>query len=51
VTRPVGVDFGAVLMLGAARGVDMALLADVLPRVEAAIITPSDGVEGDRDGE
>lgn len=35
---PIGLDFGAVLMMGAALEVDQAMLAEVLPDVEAARI-------------
>ena len=45
VTQPVGVDYGALMLVGAARGVDLPMLADVLPRIEAAIINPAEGVE------
>ena len=41
-TRPIGLDFGAVMMMGAARGVDLRLLSEILPRIEAAIIAPAD---------
>ena len=36
--RPFAVDFAAVLALGAARGVDLALLADVLPDIEPVLV-------------
>lgn len=36
--KPFGVDFGAVMMIGQARGVDTALLADVLPAMETAVL-------------
>ena len=45
---PIGLDMGTVLQMGAARQVDMGLLADVLPAVEAAILT---GRDGDMSGE
>ena len=35
---PFGLDFGAVMMMGAAIGADLELLADALPAAEAAII-------------
>lgn len=31
-----GLDFGAIMQIGSARGADLELLADVLPQVEAA---------------
>lgn len=43
---PFALDFGAVMAVGAARHVDLDLLADVLPSVEAAILS---GREGDPD--
>lgn len=36
--RPIALDHGAVMMVGAALGADAELLADVLPAAEAAII-------------
>ncbi len=36
--RPFALDFGAVMAMGQALGVDTALLADVLPTVEAVIV-------------
>ncbi len=41
-TRPLGLDFGAIMMLGAARGADTAMLAEILPRIEAAVLDPPD---------
>lgn len=35
---PAGLDFGAVMQMGAALGVDAQLLAEVLPAAEAAIM-------------
>ncbi|MGW8204404.1 DUF7697 family protein [Sphingomonas bisphenolicum] len=35
---PFGLDFGAALALGQARGVDMDLLAQALPRVERILL-------------
>lgn len=35
---PIGLDFGAVLALGAAMGADAALLADLLPAMEKAAL-------------
>ena len=45
VTRPAGLDFGAVMQMGAALGADLPMLADVLPRIESAIVNPSEPVE------
>lgn len=42
--RAFAVDFGAVMTMGAARGVDVALLAEVLPAIEAILI---DALNGD----
>jgi hypothetical protein len=50
VSRPVGLDFGAAMALGAGRGVDLALLAEILPRIEGAIVHPDDGMD-DEEGE
>lgn len=36
--QPFALDFGAVMQVGAARGVDTTLLADILPIAEAAIV-------------
>jgi hypothetical protein len=47
---PFGLDMGATLLMGQAMGVDMALLADVLPSVEAAIIAAMDD-EGEEEGD
>ncbi|MBM3929146.1 MAG: hypothetical protein FJ335_11935 [Sphingomonadales bacterium] len=46
---PYGLDFGAVLSVGAARGVDMMLLSTVLPDIERAIITNLHA-DGETDG-
>ena len=35
---PFALDYGAIMQVGAARGVDLALLSDALPHAEAAII-------------
>ncbi len=51
-TRPIGLDNTAVLLTAQARGVDMTLLAEILPRIEAAIINqaePADEEEDDGD--
>lgn len=52
-TKPAGLNFTSILMLGAARGVDMAMLAEILPLVEGSVIHPSDGFDegGDDDGD
>lgn len=50
--QPFALDFGAVMQVAAARGVDMELLSAVLPVAEAAIVNglvDQDG--GDDDGE
>ncbi|PTQ59742.1 hypothetical protein C8J26_2594 [Sphingomonas aurantiaca] len=44
---PVGLDFGAIMTMGNARKVDLALLADVLPTVEPIIIDNLSGEEPD----
>jgi hypothetical protein len=36
--RPFALDFGTVMQMGSAVGVDLALLAEVLPTAEVAII-------------
>lgn len=36
--RPFGLDYGAIMTVGAHRGADLSLLAEVLPSVEAAIL-------------
>jgi hypothetical protein len=36
---PMGLDFGAVMAIGAAQDVDLELLADTLPEYETAILT------------
>jgi len=41
-TRPLGLDFGAIMMMGAARGVDTAMLSEILPRIESAVLNPPD---------
>lgn len=52
VTRPIGLDNTAVMMTGQALGVDLALIAAILPRIEAAVINPPEGAEQeDRDGD
>lgn len=51
---PFALDFGAIMQVGAARGVDLDLLSEALPHAEAAIISnltdqaPAD--EGSDDG-
>jgi|GEM_PF-5858661 len=44
---PFALDFGAVMMMGTALGVDVQLLADVLPAVEQAVIDNLIGDEPD----
>ena len=44
-TRPIGLDYTAVMLTGQALDVDMAMVAEILPRIEAAIINPSEGME------
>lgn len=43
---PVGLDFGAIMTVGAALGADLSLLAEILPDVELTIIA---GLSGDTD--
>lgn len=43
---PYALDYGAVLAMGDAMGADRALLADVLPAVENAILAGLDGEGG-----
>jgi hypothetical protein len=45
-TRPIGLDFPALLAMGAALGADMELLAGVLPGVENAVLA---GLSGEAD--
>lgn len=47
ISQPCGLDFGAVMAMGAALGCDLALLAEVLPFVEYAIISGADDEGGD----
>lgn len=42
--RAYALDFGAIMSVGAARGIDTALLADVLPAIEAIVV---DAINGD----
>lgn len=44
---PFGLDFGAIMIVGGALGVDIALLADVMPAVEPFIIDNLSGQEPD----
>lgn len=48
--QPFGLDFGAVMMVGAAQGVDTALLGEVLPALEGAVLSAlnadDDSMEG-----
>lgn len=46
--QPFALDFGAVMVMGAALGADMDMLASVLPDAEAAIIA---GLSGDAEGD
>lgn len=45
--HPFALDYGAVMLMGLAADVDAALLQEVLPAVEAAIVTGSDDEGGD----
>ena len=45
--QPFALDYGAVMIVGAARGANLEMLADVLPAAERAIIA---GLSGDDDG-
>ena len=40
---PTGLDFGAVMAVAAAQGVDVELLAEILPDIEAALLAAIDG--------
>ena len=52
VSRPIGLDWGAIMTTGIGRGVDTALLAEILPEIEAAVIHPPEpDAEGDADGD
>ena len=44
---PFALDFGAVMMVGQARGVDVELLAELLPATERAILSGHAGDYGD----
>ncbi len=48
-TRPIGLDYGAVMMTAQAAGVAGPMLAEILPRIEAAIINPPDDLEEEAD--
>lgn len=48
-SRPIGLDYAAVMLTAQAAGVAGPLLAEILPRVEAAIINPPDEFEGEVD--
>jgi len=37
-TEPSGLDFGSVMAIAQARGADLVMLAEVLPRAEAVIV-------------
>lgn len=43
--QPFALDFGAIMQMGAARGVDATLLAEALPHAEAAIVNRLAGAE------
>lgn len=47
-TRPVGLDYTAILLAGAARRADMPLLAEILPLIEPLVLDP-DPSGGDDD--
>jgi hypothetical protein len=44
---PIGLDFGAIMTMGAHLGADMELLAGVLPRIEPIIISNLSGDESE----
>jgi len=44
-TRPLGLNFTPIMMMGAARGVDLVMLAELLPLIEPAVINPPDDLE------
>lgn len=51
---PFALDFGAVMLVGQARSVDIEMLAEVLPDAERAILSPPagpSGYEGSDDGQ
>jgi hypothetical protein len=48
-TRPVGLDFSAVMMTAQAAGVAGPMLAEILPRIESAIVNPPDELEEEAD--
>lgn len=45
--RPFGLDYGAIMTVGAHRGADLALLAETLPAAEAAILAMYAANSGD----
>lgn len=47
--RPIGLDFGAILAMGAALGAEPRLLAEVLPAVEGAALAMLAGDPDDDD--
>ena len=50
VSRPVGLDFGAIILTAQTAGIATPMLAEILPRIEAAIVNPPSGVpEGEGD--
>jgi hypothetical protein len=47
---PFGLDFAAVMAMGAAQDVDRAMLADLLPRIESIILDGLDESDMEEDG-
>lgn len=49
ISVPFALDYGAVMMMGAALGCDQQLLAEVLPAVECAIVAGLSGDDGEEE--
>lgn len=47
--QPFALDFGAVMLVGQARGADTALLAELLPATERAILQPGGDSQDEED--
>lgn len=50
-TRPMGLNFTPIMLMGAARSVDMPMLAEILPLIEGSVINPTDGFAEEGDGD
>ena len=48
--QPVGLDFGAVFQMGGALGIDLPMLAEVLPSLEAVLVARFFSDEEQTDG-